>query len=232
MKEYRSGMEFEEAIFGRHSSGLPVRYKNNHRKESADFNQDMRALISQSKSSYPNTNIGRSLYSMVKRELEGLGINAEKLVLLDALDTKVDWLHFSDGSFYLPSELPEPGVVVTFDVFNLDPKQLVCLKESWIDSFLGEVYSGADFQSDLFRYKKCLFRWMKLYPDDNRKGTLLSTLPDFWEFTEHGRPENHFIFTPFHLGTYRRRRDVAKMVVGYLVKAIKEKTEKMAQQSP
>ena len=230
MREYRSfrtGWELEEAIFGRHSGGLPVRYIKIKGKVGADFSDDMRALINRSEGVYPSTKIGRSLYNMVRKELERLGIDPTGLVFLDALDSRVDWFHYSDGVFYLPSQTGDPGLLVTMDVFNLGSQNLLKLQEFWMYTHEGVQYSRTDFQTDLFRYKQ---GWRKLEKLGEVK-KVFQQVSDLRNYATKGRPENHFVLTPYHL-EYSQRRSFAKMVAGYFAKVLCSKSREMALQSP
>jgi hypothetical protein len=219
MLKFKSGYELEDAIFGCHSSGgsLVERFAG----QRPDFDKDVKRLIRQSShQKYPGTQIGRSIFHYAKEELEKLGVNCKGFVFLTAINTKVDLKHFADGIFYLPSVLRFP---VTVDTFNIDTKELLELRDSWIDKFEGRVYSDSDFQTDLFRYKAGVSTWRKEALVAASEGHEIFPPTDFREYTDYGRPENHFVLTPFHLTTYRQRRKFAKMLARYLAsKAVAE----------
>lgn len=226
---YRSGLDLEDAVFGRHSSGEELIEKFGGQRP--DFDKDVRRLIREGSGlRYPKTKIGQSLFVEVERGLKRFGLKSGGLVFLSAIDTKVDLRHFADGVFFLPSV---PRFPVTIDTFNIDPKILRELKSSWVDSFEGQFYTSYDFQSDLFRYKVGLARWKKDCKALSETGNITLPPADFRQYTNIGRPENHFVLTPYHVGTYRRRREFAKMLVKYFAKVAKTTGhENMAQPSP
>ncbi|OHB07675.1 MAG: hypothetical protein A3G46_03000 [Candidatus Zambryskibacteria bacterium RIFCSPLOWO2_12_FULL_39_16] len=212
----KSGHRFEDLIFGCHSSGdnLVRRFKNGR----ANFQEDIKKVIENHFGpEYPNTPIGKSLYLIVKRELEHSGINSEGLLFLSTINTKVDLRHYTDGFFYLPSVPTHP---VTLDVFNIDPEVLENLRNSWVKNFEGEVYSGTNFQSDLSSYKNGMSEWNRQKKGSKELFQIESIEPsDFRKHGHHrGRPENHFILTPYDVGTSQRRKEFARMVARYFVK--------------
>ncbi|MFA6270470.1 MAG: hypothetical protein WC657_04660 [Candidatus Paceibacterota bacterium] len=220
---FRSGSDLEDAVFGRHSSGEKLVEK--FRDQRPDFDEDVRALIRDSYARYPEVLVGKLFWLEVKRELERLGVDPYGLVFLSAIDTKVDLRHFADGVFFLPSV---PRYPVTIDTFNLDPGVQKALKDSWVDSFEGHVYTSSDFQSDLFRYKIGLTKWKKDCQKLSETGLTIAQPKDFRQYTTYGRPENHFILPPYHVVTYRRRREFAKMIAGYLLKVSCQNTAQLS----
>jgi len=223
---FRSGYDLEDAVFGRHSSGdkLIKKFKG----QRPNFDEDVKRLIREGRGSYPETAIGKSFWFEVNRELGRLGVNSHELVFLSAIDTKVDLRHFADGVFFLPSI---PRFPITIDAFNIDLVLLFHLKSLWVDSFGGSVYTLLDFQSDLFRYKAGLSKWKKDCQRLSETNLIISQPPDFRTYVNYGRPENHFILTPYDIGTYRRRRIFAKMLARYLVSKTPHRVPEMAQQS-
>lgn len=221
---FRSGLDLEDLVFGRHSSGEELIEK--FWGQRPDFDRDVQALIRESWTRYPEALIGKSFWLEVKRELERFGVNVNGLVFLSAIDTKVDLRHFADGVFFLPSV---PRFPVTIDLFNLDPVVQKTLKSFWVDSFEGAVYTPFDFQSDLFKHKIGLTKWKKDCQKLSETGLTIQPPADFRPYTNYGRPENHFVLTPYHVVTYRRRRKFAKMVAGYFAKvALLPKPKNMA----
>ena len=213
---YNSGIDLEEAVFGRHSN-----YK--HYVEffgtGSSFVSEIRSIIEASDQRCPNTDIGSALHHQIERQFENRNINSEGLVLLSAVDTKADFHHHTDGFLYSPSFDP---YLVTIDLFNIDTKTLLILREKWIDSFDGEIYTEADFQSDLFHQKRGSAEWRKVM---NKLGdTTPINYPDLRHYDSFCRPENHFIITPYHLGTYEKRRETAKLIAGYFEKVSSTKT--------
>jgi len=227
---FRSGSDLEDAVFDRHSSGEELIEKFWGQKP--DFDKDIKALIRESSTRFPETLFGKSFWLEVKRELDRLGLSYNGLVFLSAIDTKVDLRHFADGVFFLPSA---PRFPVTIDTFNLDQRVFKALKSYWVDSFEGSVYGPSDFQSDLFRYKVGLTKWKKDCQKLSETGLMIAQPNDFRTYTNLGRPENHFVLTPYHVVTYRRRREFAKMVAGYFIEVAKtvsqREIENMAQLS-
>ena len=211
MRCYKNGVELEEAVFGCSMDGR----QESFREGRADFSEDVNALIRESKSKCPDTLIGNSIYQMLKRGLERFGIETRGLKLISAVNTKSDLRHHFDGLFFLSAISSHP---VTLDLWNIDPLVFSFLKERWTDSFPDQFYLDEHRQSDLFRYKVGMVRWMR----DNycrflRPEVLRCT--DFRRFAmDIGRPENHFIITPYHVGSRRQRRVFAGMVVKYFAK--------------
>jgi hypothetical protein len=220
--QFRTGQKFEEAVFG-HSAGRDLFRRFG--RDLTCFGRDLNSFIKSSGIDKPPTKIGACLYHQVVRQLNRFGINPEGLVFLPSVDTAVD-LYGVDGLFFLPSLFPH---LVTIDAFNTDPRNILSLKESWIDSFGGEVYSDANFQSDLFLYKKGISEWRKDDKNLSERSFFLVKPPDFRRYAKNGRPENHFVLTPVDVGTYQRRKGFAKMVAGYFAKV---SGHKMAQLSP
>lgn len=220
---FKSGYDLEDAIFGRHSSGEKLVEK--FWGQRPDFDEDVKALIRDSYARCPETRIGELFWLETKRELDRLGVDHYGLVFLSAIDTKVDLRHFADGVFFLPSV---PRFPVTIDTFNLDPGVQKALKDSWVDSFEGSAYTSSDFQSDLFRYKLGLTKWKKDCQKLSETGLTIVQPKDFRAYTSFGRPENHFIMTPYHIGVCRRRREFAKMVARYLLKVSCQNTAQLS----
>jgi hypothetical protein len=225
MAYYATGRDFEEAVFGHHSDN-PIWNWRPRRKKTA-FGKDLKEVICSAKIKHPPTKIGECLYRQVARQLSSLKINPEGLVFLSSINTKADFFHGTDGFFFLPSLFPH---LVTVDVFNLNPRgtfSLTGLRESWIDSFSGEFYSEADFQSDMFLLKTGMLEWKAAHKNFPAE-FCPDQPPDFREFAVRGREENHFVLTPLHVSTYRRRREFAKLVAGYFAKVSGASNHKMA----
>lgn len=214
MAYFRTSIDFEEAVFGCSASwNLRQRFGG----EKMDFSRDIKSIILSSKITHPPTKIGKCLYRQVAEQLKRYNINPNGLVFLPSVDTKVDLFYGTDGLFFLPTLFP---CVVTIDAFNLKSDKLFLLKSLWIDSFAGNFYSNADFQSDLFQYKSGFARWSK----DNAKsiketGNPLLKPADFRAYVSTvGRPENHFVMTPANVSTYKQRREFARLVSDYFLK--------------
>ncbi|KKQ77679.1 MAG: hypothetical protein A3A96_01145 [Candidatus Zambryskibacteria bacterium RIFCSPLOWO2_01_FULL_39_39] len=211
------GFDFEREIFNCRSSGedLKERYKG----EEADFGSDVLTIIEESRTKHPDKhpdcNKGRSLYYHVEVELNKLGVESSGLIFLPTVDTKADAKHQTDGLFFLPRLFP---YLVTIDAFSIGFRELVSLRDFWISKFEGEVYSEVQFQSDLFRFKSGLAKWQKDNKKSSEEGAPLFVPLDFREYVVSIRPENHFVLTPPHVGTCRRRREFANMVARYFAK--------------
>lgn len=218
---YRSGRNFERVVFGE-SSDLDVLNSLPH--EPPDFNKDLRELIRQSSLKFPQTILGESLYNLVARELDRLGVSSEGLIFVSAVNTKVDLRHYLDGFFYLPSALLYP---VTIDLFNLIGEGKVF--DFWVESFDGEQYSWCDYQNDLFQYKTGLSCWAREHKAGMEEPDAFGSI-DFRLFSNKGRPENHFILTPDQMESPRRRKHFAKMVARHI--ASKVPSHETAQKKP
>ncbi len=213
--QYRTGPDFEKAIFDECSGGLGL--VREFWGKSANFGQDVKTILEKSKTVHPNTKIGSTLHYQVARQISR-HLDPKELIFLSTINTKVDALHQTDGLFYLRSLYP---YLVTVDAFNISNEDLVWLREMWVDQFTGSFYSDSDFQSDLFRFKKGVMEWRKISGNEYSKG--LHKFIDFRQYTEENRPENHFILTPGDIRSYGARRSFAKLVVGYFLKVAGKK---------
>lgn len=230
--------DFEMRITDRRSSGrsLVKRYYG----QVSDFSDDIQTIIAEPGDSFPATKIGRSLYDLLKHQFEKRRIETEGFVLRSTVDTKVDAHHFTDMVGWLPSV---PMLPFTIDFFNISSVDMDALRSFWARGFSGDVYSQTDEQTDLFLFNKGLFAWRKekgivpranLAPFQKR----VTFVPEkmhpvpFWDFRPYadgvGRPENHFILTPYHVETSERRKNFANMIADYLLTSC----HNMAQQSP
>lgn len=216
MRTYRTGGEFELDIFGR-SVGRDLFKRFGSKK--TDFGDDIKAIIQSTDEVCPPTKIGECLYRQTAKEISRLGVNPEDLVFLPTVDTREDLLGV-DGFLCLPSI---PNCFVSVDLLNIDISVLLSLREIWIDSYAGEFYSSANFQSDLFNHKEGLSEWKRNNKSLAEFYVLGWESVDFRQYTKGlKRPENHFILTPYQIGTYRRRREFAKMAAEYFAKVCKE----------
>ena len=209
----KSGYDLEDKIFDRHSSG--DRLVKKFKRKRKDFSVDLTRLISESSCIYPNTKVGESLYWLIKKELEKLGVDATGFVFVSAIDSITDARHFSDGVFYLPSVHQFP---VTVDAYNIDSKSLNLLKDFWIDDFSGDRYKIADFQSDLFRHKNGSVEWKRNNQTSEAEGFLL--VKPVRQHTRKRRPENHFVITPRDIGDRAGKRAFARMVARYFASKV------------
>jgi hypothetical protein len=226
--EISAGMWFQNLVFGCHiEDGGLTHIVEKDEDEEANFQGDIKEIIkNHSGLDYPNTRIGRSIYSMVKERLNYFGINSEGLLFLSTINTKVDIKHYTDGFFFLPSIPTHP---VTLDVFYTDPDRLHSLKDFWMKTSEEGCYSKSNFQSDLFSYKKGMQiwkNWKKLRDEalltKNEKlkhHDLFLVFPsDFrkYAYVHRGRPENHYILTPYDVLTSQRRKEFAWQIAEYL----------------
>ena len=197
--QYRIGIEFEKAVFGGHSGRNLFRRFG---RDLTNFGTDLRDFIQSSGIQFPPTEIGECLYSQVVIQLDHLGIDPEELVFIPSVDTKVD-LYGVDGLFFLPSLFPH---LVTVDTFNIETARLFRLRKNWIDEFIGDFYSNENFQSDMFLHKKGMAEWKKS-GGSLAEAYFLTKSPDYRQYAKSGRPENHFLLTPYHVG---KKREFAK----------------------
>jgi hypothetical protein len=203
--KYKNGRDFELAVFGERSTPI----QNRVLKGARDFSREFLKLIAQDGLPYPDTAIGSSLYFYIWHYLATFGLDPSGLIFRSSINTALDSYHYLDGLISVPQVF---GLPVTIDTFNLNG-DLVVLREHWIDTFEGEVYSESEFQTDLFRFKKGLVVSNVLRGKEDGFFPA-SAFVDLR--VDHKRPENHFILTPYHVENYRRRREFAKMVAGYL----------------
>lgn len=221
-----SGYDLEDLIFGRHSSGDQMIKKFKRKRK--DFSGDLTRLINESQDIYPKTQIGESLYWLVKKELEKIGVNTAGFVFVSAIDSITDLRHFSDGVFFLPSV---PQFPVTVDAYNINSKTLDILEDFWIDDFAGDRYGVGDFQSDLFQYKNGTVEWKRNNQVSEGEGFFLIEPVDFRRCTKKRRPENHFIITPRDIGDRAGRRAFARIVARYFASKVVSQGRNTAQQS-
>lgn len=233
-----NGGDFERLITGHRSGGrsLVERFKG----ERSDFSNDMQAIICLSEESLPPTQIGKSLYDLLKHQFERRGIKTEGFILRSTVNTKVDAHHFTDMVAYLPSM---PDLPITIDFFSISSCDLDALRSLWARDSKARVYSQLDEQTNIFLFKEGLSVWRKekgIIPraDLSLFRRKIGSVPDwaqpvpFWDFRRFavgiGRPENHFILTPYHIETSERRKNFANMIADYLLQAFRHNT---AQQS-
>lgn len=219
--QFETGFDFERAVFGLCSSGdrLLGKFKGGR----ADFSEAVKAFIARSRIIHPSTKIGEALYLQMVREFDRLGVGHEELVFLPSVDTEIDLFHGADGVVFHPLFFPR---LVLVDAFNIRPTVLLRLRETWIDSFNGKIYSWKHFLSDLFLFKKGKSKWRR----DNKEALEQEALgkgfvirpKDFRQLAEYGRRKNEFILTPIDACTYEGRRLFAKLVVGYLCEIANE----------
>lgn len=220
---FKSGFDLEDCIFGRHSSGGQLVKKFKRKRK--DFSEDLTRLINKSSDAYPKTQIGESLYWLIKKELEKLGVDTAGFVFVSAIDSITDLRHFSDGVFYLPSA---PEFPVTVDAYNIDSRVLDILEDFWIDDFAGDKYAVGDLQSDLFQYKNGLIEWKRNNQTSEAEGFMLVKPVDFRQHTRKRRPENHFIITPRDVEDRAGRRAFARTVARYLASKVPSQGRKTA----
>jgi len=210
----KSGRDLEDAIFGRHSSGDLFERFGMMKKS---FKKDISLLISKSYDIHPNTQIGESLYWLVKKELERFKVETQGFAFLGAINSFSDLRHLVDGLFYLPSVYRFP---VTVDAYNIDPRTLDILKDLWIDGFEGDKYGVGDFQSDLFRYKNGMAKWKRDNQTLETEEIMLVKPIDFRYYTRTSRPANHFLITPRDVGDRAGKRAFARMVARYFASKV------------
>jgi hypothetical protein len=228
---YRTGRDFEEAVFGfRSNDNLFKRFGGRN----ADLADDVKAFIARSSVVYPDAPIGEALYSQMAIEFDRLGIDHEGLIFLPSVDTELD-LGGIDGVVYHPRFFPR---LVTVDAFNIRPRELSLLRETWIDSHEGRnqngdiFFSREDEQSNLFLFKRGMANWKRinkeaLEQEAQGKGFVIRP-KDFRQLADRVGWENHLILTPRDTGTYEGRRLFAKLVAGYFAKVAKASSHKMA----
>jgi hypothetical protein len=204
MRTYRSGSEFEFAVFGKSATF----FGNRAPRGARNFSDEVKRIIAEGGPPFPATEIGISLYRYIKKYLVASGVDTNGLVLLPTADTRLDSPYNSDGILYVPSVGRYP---VTIDAFNLEA-DLEGLKTYWLDTFEGVEYGVDKQQSDLFSFKKGLIVSNMLH------GRKCEFFPShvFDPRVDCKRPENHFILTPYHTKDYKERRKFAKMIAGYL----------------
>ncbi len=210
---FRSGPAFEQAIFGRRSSGILKNGKH------ASFSHDMREFLSSGDKGlpYPETWFGKLLYFGVKSELDRNGINTEGLFFRSALDSAIDISHGADGVFYLPAL---PRIPVMVDLFNIDSVSCSILRERWSGL---EDYSEDDFQKDLFSQKWGMKRHHKSESGlDKVEWTRIFNPRDYRRFCAMPRHENDFVLTPYYLVSRENRHRFTNLVAGYFIKEVRK----------
>jgi len=218
------------AVLNCRSSGNQLVEK--FRGEKANFSTDITKLIKQPGPECPDTFISGSIFSMIKVELERHGIDTQNFIVRSGIDTKADARHWTDMVAYLPSI---PRFPITVDLYNISPYDVVALRDIWVSLSDKPRYSELDLQSDLFQHNRGLFAWMKqnqllgsvfVYQNLGGFRSRISSIPektihipllDLRQYADRGRPENHFILTPYHTETPERRKNFATMVAKYLI---------------
>lgn len=213
--KFKSGLDLEDAIFGRHSDGAEMARKFYGQRP--NFDKDVRKLIRNGQGRYPNTFVGRDLFWGLEEALTRKGINTNGLVFLTAIGSMVDLRHFADGIFFLPAIDQFPA---TIDAFNINNGQVDELKDKWVDLFAGQIYGFTELQNDLFRFKVGFSKWLDDFKACSARGLVLPKPADLREYTDARRPENHFVLIPQFVRTRAGRRSFAINIAEYLVSKV------------
>lgn len=224
----KSGRDLEDVIFGRHSDGDAMMLE--YWDKIPDFDSDFRYLLSINTTRFPGTYVAKEMFCYLEKSLDEKGVRTEGLVFLSTIGTKVDLRFFTDGFFYLPVL---PILPLTIDAFFIGKKKIEELRDKWIDSCSKKRYSFADFQSDLFRYKAGLSKWLRDLKACKEEGLILIEPADLREYTKVRRPENHFIVTQENIRTRVSRKAFSENLAAYLERKARPrpKRRKTAQQS-
>lgn len=212
---FKSGLDFEDFVFGRHSDGKEM--KSKFLDQRPDFDRDVKFLINSNPGvKHPNTYVGEDFFRRLDCRLRRRGVDTEGLSFLSTIGSMVDLKHYADGVVYLPAV---PEFPITIDVYKIDEKDINQLREKWFESFPGQYYTFADFQSDLFRYKAGRAKWLNDVRKARSMGFELNEPADFREYTYVRRPENHFVWTPRDVTRHGRKLFVC-VFADYLVSKI------------
>lgn len=188
--EFKSGLDFEDFVFGRHSDGERMRIKFFGWRPV--FDRDAWSLIRNNPEiKHPNTLVGEDFFRRLDLKLRRRAIDTSGLVVLPTIGSMLDLRHYADCLIHLPavSEFP-----ITIDLFLIENNISRMLRGKWSEGL--ENYSFFDFQSDLFRWKTGRAKWLKDLQTARSEGYDLAEPDDFRFYVECCRPENHFIWTP------------------------------------
>jgi hypothetical protein len=99
------------------------------------------------------------------------------------------------------------------------------LREYWVDALEGHVYSEETFQTDLFAHNRVLSEYLSSKDKSGGQNWVLSKeyknlwmsgyippIPDEMIDRPMMKPENHLIFTPYHLKSKSRKNAFAREV--------------------
>lgn len=225
---FRDGRQFEEWLFGRsykREGGKPFLVINKF----SEFARKIILAITEEDEKFPNTIFSKSLYLGVRAYLEKMGICTEGFHLYASVGSDADVYYFTDALVYLPQSSGYE-CVSSLDAFLI--KDILALRDFWIETFSSGIFTEDDFQSCLFRHKMIVSEHMR-----ETKGADLS----IWIFSKeykriwtsgrevswsvndpdrpNQRPENHFLVTQWHLLPHRRK-SLAKLIAKSLAKQI------------
>jgi hypothetical protein len=238
---FKSGQQFEEWLFGRSYQRPNIRpflVEN----QFSEFARKVIA-IAEEEERFPKTSFAMSLYYNVQTYLKRLSIATDGLRLFASVGSEADVYYFTDALFYLSYAGHE--FVVSIDSFLV--KNILALRDFWIEASSSFVFTEEEFQSCLFRHKMLVSEFLKntqggketlrvwILSDDYKKiwisGREVYFYKKIWisgkEICQllddpdrsNRRPENHFLITPWHLPMHRRR-ELAKCIANSLVKQI------------
>src|SRR3989344_2518472 len=142
---FKSGLDFEDFVFGRHSDGEEMKLRFSGQQP--DFDRDVMSLLRNNQGvRYPDTYVGEDFFCRLDWQLRFRGINTEGVTFLPTIGSMVDLRHYADGLIYLPAV---PEFPITIDLFLIDSEKICQLREKWFEEFSGTYYTFFNFQSDL-----------------------------------------------------------------------------------
>ncbi len=235
MQYFKDGESFERILFGEPErivlelgSFKPISF-------SEDLGRIIRHLSrSKSHRKYPKTQIAKSLYFGVKKELASCGVSTSGLRLLSLVGSHADRYYETDALFYLPLGGYE-SAVVTVDARWINPILFHALRDYWIESSRGLVYSELNLQKDLFAHNRIFDEHHKRSMSHERwilsgaykslwEGGYLPAIPEEMVDRPTVRPKNHLLLTQYHVEEHWRRKAFTRFIATELFEQIKTKT--------
>ncbi len=228
----RTGRAFERLFIGS-STDLDYLFEQKYDipelKSGTDFARDVPKFIKASKKlgiRCPNTPIAKRMFYGLKNRLTKILKREVDLWFLPTGNveegTFLDAFHYTDVVIHISGI----NTILTLDLYYVENEIIDFLKEKWIKSFNRKTwYTEANFQDDLFRYKKGLKVVKKLIKAKlgGREASLFPIEKSDLEIRDLSvfRPSNHFIVTPDHISVRRKRLNFLNFLARYYVDLVK-----------
>ncbi|HEY4479870.1 MAG TPA: hypothetical protein VJB58_00145 [Candidatus Paceibacterota bacterium] len=236
MQLFGDGESFERALFGEPEEIILELGLSKPRGFTEDVSRIIRHLSrSKTHRRCPKTHVAKAMYLGVKKELALLGVSTSGLRLFSLIGTNADKYYETDALFYLPYCRGYESVVVTIDARWINPELFERLRDYWIESSEGLVYSELNLQGDLFAHSRIFFEHSVKNPECGRwilsreykalwERGYLPAVPKEMIDRPVMRPENHLTLTQYHLEKPWRRKAFTRLVACELWKQIRINT--------
>jgi len=226
-RSFENGRDLEKWLFDR-SYERPERKPFLVTGRFSEFARKVILAVNEEEAEFPNTNFSKSFHYNVRTYLENLGVPAGGLRLYGSVGSEADVFYFTDALFYISG----CESIASLDSFLA--KNIVALRDFWIETSSSFVFTEEEFQSCIFRHKLLISKYLRETEDGEKtlgiwvlsedyKKTWVSGREVSWSVNDPDRPsqrpENHFLLTQWHLPPHRRK-ELAKRIALALAKQI------------